>query len=73
MKNLLSIVIVLLLSQGLTGKLFSTDCLYPFMECFLKGNEPLDNCTEEDHLQIQDYYGKFEGSVDDEDDDGEDN
>ncbi|MEN8222025.1 MAG: PBP1A family penicillin-binding protein [Acidobacteriota bacterium] len=63
--------VIMVKIDKLTGKLFSADCLYPFMEYFLKGNEPLDNCTEEDHMQIQDYYGKFEGSVDDTEDDND--
>ncbi len=63
--------VIMVKIDKLTGKLFSSDCLYPFMECFLKGNEPLDNCTEEDHMQIQDYYGKYEGPI--EEDDGEEN
>ncbi|MEN8152543.1 MAG: PBP1A family penicillin-binding protein [Acidobacteriota bacterium] len=56
-----------------TGKLFSPDCLYPFMESYLKGNEPLDYCTEEDHMKIMDYYGKDEKRVEVEEDDEEDN
>ena len=63
--------VIMVKIDKLTGKLFSSDCLYPFMECFLKGNEPLDNCTEEDHFQIQDYFGKYEGP-DEEEEDGED-
>lgn len=39
-----------------TGKLFSQDCLYPFLEAFKRGTEPVDYCTEEDHLNILDYY-----------------
>jgi len=40
-----------------TGKLFNEDCLYPFMEAFLPGTEPLEYCTEEDRSSIPDYYG----------------
>ena len=40
-----------------TGKLFvENQCYYPFWEAFIRGTEPLDNCTEEDHLEILDYY-----------------
>lgn len=39
-----------------TGKLFSPICLYPFNEVFLKGTEPVEYCSEEDHLKIIDYY-----------------
>jgi penicillin-binding protein 1A len=39
-----------------TGKLFTEDCLYPFQEAFIKGTEPLEYCSEEDHLEINDYY-----------------
>jgi len=40
-----------------TGKLFSPICLYPFNEAFLKGTEPVEYCSEEDHLKIEDYFG----------------
>jgi penicillin-binding protein 1A len=39
-----------------TGKLLTPDCLYPFMEAFLTGTEPLEFCTEEDRSRIVDYY-----------------
>ncbi len=40
-----------------TGKLFNPDnCYYPFWEAFIRGTEPLDTCTEEDHQDILDYY-----------------
>ncbi len=39
-----------------TGKLFTEDCLYPFQEAFIKGTEPLEYCSEEDHSEINDYY-----------------
>ncbi len=41
-----------------TGKLFGNDCLYPFYETFITGSEPLRICTQEDHDEIVDYYGK---------------
>jgi penicillin-binding protein 1A len=41
-----------------TGKLFSPICLYPFTEAFLKGTEPVEYCSEEDHLKIEDYFGE---------------
>lgn len=41
-----------------TGKLFSPICLYPFNEAFLKGTEPVEYCSEEDHLKIEDYFGE---------------
>jgi penicillin-binding protein 1A len=39
-----------------TGKLWTEDCLYPFWEAYIRGTEPLDKCTEEDHKKILDYY-----------------
>lgn len=39
-----------------TGTLLTPDCLYPFMESFLTGTEPLEFCTEEDRSRIVDYY-----------------
>jgi penicillin-binding protein 1A len=41
-----------------TGKLLSPDCLHPFNEAFITGTEPLEECREEDHHMITDYYGK---------------
>jgi penicillin-binding protein 1A len=41
-----------------TGKLLSPDCLHPFNEAFITGTEPLEECREEDHRMITDYYGK---------------
>lgn len=58
--------VIMVKIDKMTGKLFSSGCLYPFIEYFLKGNEPLDNCTEEDHIRINDYYGKFDTSDDEE-------
>ncbi len=63
--------VIMVKIDKMTGKLFSPDCLYPFMEAFIKGNEPLDYCTEEDHLQIQDYYGKYQGPDENGEDDGD--
>jgi penicillin-binding protein 1A len=40
-----------------TGKLLSPDCLHKFKEAFIAGTEPLEECTEEDHNMITDYYG----------------
>ncbi len=48
-----------------TGKLATPDCLYRFNEAYIAGTEPLEECTEEDHNKILDYYG-------DETDDDED-
>ena len=39
-----------------TGKLWTEECLYPFWEAYIRGTEPLDKCTEEDHRKILDYY-----------------
>ena len=39
-----------------TGTLLTPDCLYPFMESFLTGTEPLEFCTEEDRSRMVDYY-----------------
>jgi penicillin-binding protein 1A len=39
-----------------TGKLATIECLYPFWEVFIRGSEPLERCTGEDHLNIVDYY-----------------
>jgi penicillin-binding protein 1A len=39
-----------------TGKLLSSDCLYPFWEAFIRGTEPVQYCTPEDHEKIVDYY-----------------
>jgi len=41
-----------------TGKLLSPDCLHKFREAFIAGTEPLEECREEDHQMITDYYGK---------------
>lgn len=38
-----------------TGKLLSPDCLYPFWEAFIRGTEPVQYCTPEDHEKIVDY------------------
>lgn len=40
-----------------TGKLYTPDCLYPFMEAFLPGTEPSEYCSEEEHRKFLDYYG----------------
>jgi penicillin-binding protein 1A len=40
-----------------TGKLLSPDCLHKFKEAFIAGTEPLEECREEDHNRITDYYG----------------
>lgn len=40
-----------------TGKLLSPDCLHRFKEAFIAGTEPLEECREEDHNIITDYYG----------------
>jgi penicillin-binding protein 1A len=40
-----------------TGKLLSPDCLHKFKEAFIAGTEPLEECREEDHNMITDYYG----------------
>lgn len=40
----------------LTGKLLTSQCLYPFREVFLTGTEPMEPCNEEDHFKITDYY-----------------
>jgi penicillin-binding protein 1A len=39
-----------------TGKLLTPDCLYPFWESFIRGKEPVQYCTPEDHEKIQDYF-----------------
>ncbi len=39
-----------------TGKLYTGECLYPFWEVYIRGTEPLNRCTEEDHKKIIDYY-----------------
>ncbi|UCH95325.1 MAG: PBP1A family penicillin-binding protein [Candidatus Aminicenantes bacterium] len=41
-----------------TGKLLSPDCLHRFKGAFIAGTEPLEECREEDHALITDYYGK---------------
>jgi penicillin-binding protein 1A len=43
-----------------TGKLFTSDCLYPFMEAFIRGSEPLEYCREVDHHKIMNYEGEEE-------------
>lgn len=63
--------VILVKIDKYTGKLFSPDCLHPFMEAYLKGNEPLDYCTEEDHHKIMDYYGKEEKIIETEENEGE--
>ncbi len=40
----------------MTGKLLTPGCVYPFSEAFLSGTEPHEYCSEEDHLNIVDYY-----------------
>jgi penicillin-binding protein 1A len=40
-----------------TGKLLSPDCIHKFKEAFIAGTEPLEECREEDHNIITDYYG----------------
>jgi penicillin-binding protein 1A len=44
-----------------TGKLYSTECMYPFNEAFIAGTEPVQICREEDHQKIRDYYGPIDG------------
>lgn len=39
-----------------TGKLIGKDCIYPFWEAFLKGTEPTEICTDEDHQRFPSYY-----------------
>jgi len=39
-----------------TGKLLGKECLYPFWEAFLRGTEPLEYCTDEDHQKFSNYY-----------------
>jgi penicillin-binding protein 1A len=39
-----------------TGKLAGKDCLYPFWEAFLKGTEPLEICTDDDHQRFHNYF-----------------
>ncbi len=39
-----------------TGKLLGKECLYPFWEAFIRGTEPLEYCTEEDHQKFPNYY-----------------
>ena len=43
-----------------TGKLWTSDCLYPFEEAFRSGFEPTQFCTQEDHLNITDYFDSKE-------------
>jgi penicillin-binding protein 1A len=40
-----------------TGKLASPSCQHVIREAFLTGTEPLEECREEDHEEITDYYG----------------
>jgi penicillin-binding protein 1A len=47
-----------------TGKLLSPDCLHRFKEAFIAGTEPLEECREEDHDNITDYYGDDDESND---------
>lgn len=51
-----------------TGKLITPDCIHRFKEAFITGTEPLEYCTEEDHLMITDYYGEDTGEGDDDED-----
>jgi len=51
-----------------TGKIWTEDCFHLFWEAYLPGTEPTEYCTEEDHEEILDYYGK----LDDEEIEGED-
>jgi len=46
-----------------TGKLFSPDCQHRFREAYITGTEPLEDCTEEDHKLITDYYGEDKGEA----------
>lgn len=39
-----------------TGKLLGKECLYPFREAFIRGSEPLEYCTEEDHQKFPTYH-----------------
>ena len=48
-----------------TGKLLTPDCLHQFKEAFIAGTEPLEECTEEDHKKILDYYGTEKDKVED--------
>jgi penicillin-binding protein 1A len=43
----------------LTGKVFSNECRYPFMEAFINGTEPHEPCTDEDHKNILGYYDEL--------------
>jgi penicillin-binding protein 1A len=52
-----------------TGKLVTPDCIHRFKEAFITGTEPLEYCTEEDHLMITNYYGEDTGEGEDNDDD----
>ncbi|MCP4218436.1 MAG: S1 RNA-binding domain-containing protein [bacterium] len=49
--------VIMVKIDKMTGKLFTPDCLYPFMEAFISGSEPLDFCREDDHREAMDYYG----------------
>lgn len=53
-----------------TGKLYTQSCLHPKREAFLTGTEPLEECREEYHEEITDYYGEDKGD-EDEDEGGE--
>jgi len=54
-----------------TGKLLTPDCLHPFKEAFIAGTEPLEECREEDHRMITDYYGTSDEDSDEETDEVE--
>jgi penicillin-binding protein 1A len=53
-----------------TGKIWTEDCLHLFWEAYLPGTEPTEYCTEEDHENILDYYGKLDDEEDIEGDGG---
>ncbi|NIM14403.1 MAG: PBP1A family penicillin-binding protein [Candidatus Aminicenantes bacterium] len=61
--------VVWVLIDKYTGKLVTPDCLHRFKEAFITGTEPLEYCTEEDHLMITDYYGEDTGEGEDDEDD----
>ncbi|HSQ35325.1 MAG TPA: PBP1A family penicillin-binding protein [Candidatus Binatia bacterium] len=48
-----------------TGKLVTPDCLYPFLEAFLPGSEPLEFCNDEEHQKIYNYFKTEDESDDD--------
>lgn len=55
-----------------TGKIHTPSCLHAKREAFLTGTEPLEECREEDHEEITDYYGEDKGEEDEEEEGGQD-